>query len=114
MSWADFHARTDILHTVLDRAAGGDIARNPADPKLFENLPELNRLFGGPDGVLLALRHRWDNHLTVKLDHALAQGKSARQVYAELAAEQPALRAILDSYDTEQLIHRPQVRALAG
>ncbi|MFI6867287.1 hypothetical protein [Nocardia sp. NPDC050406] len=106
MSWADLHARTDILHAVLDRAA-----RNPADPTLFDGFPELDRLFGGPEGVLLALRYRWDNHLSVKLDHALAQGKSAVEVYLELAAEQPGLRAILDTYDTDRLLARPRARA---
>ncbi|WP_067692546.1 hypothetical protein [Nocardia jejuensis] len=109
MSWADLHARTDILHTILDRAA-----RNPADSTLFDDLPELRRLFGGPEGVLLALRHRWENHLNVKLDHALAQGKSAVESYLELSAEQPALRAILDRYDTDQLYRGPRPRALAG
>ncbi|MBL1079332.1 hypothetical protein JK358_33500 [Nocardia sp. 2] len=109
MSWADLHARTDILHAVLDRAA-----RNPADPKLFDDLPELDRLYGGVDGVLLALRYRWENHLNVKLDHALAQGKSMIEVHQELAAEQPALRAILDIHDTDRIYSRPRPRAMAG
>lgn len=108
MSWTDLHARTDVLHTVLERAA-----RNPADPTLFDGIPELERLFGGPDGVLLALRYRWENHLNVKLDHALAQGKSMVEVYLELAAEQPALRAILDTYDTDRLLARPRTTAYA-
>ncbi|MET9488175.1 hypothetical protein [Nocardia sp. NPDC006630] len=108
MSWTDLHARTDILHTVLDRAA-----RNPADATLFEGLPEMERLFGSRDGVLLALRNRWENHLNVKLENALAQGKSAVEVYLELAGEQPALRAILDTYDTDHLFIRPRPRALA-
>ncbi|WP_067544633.1 hypothetical protein [Nocardia crassostreae] len=102
MSWADLHARTDILHAVLDRAA-----RDPFDPNLFDELPGLDR-------VLLALRHRWENHLTVKLDHALAQGKSMVDVHNELAAEQPALRAILDAYDTDRLYRSPRPRALAS
>ncbi|GAB2448174.1 hypothetical protein [Nocardia tengchongensis] len=115
MSWADFHARTDILHTVLDRAARIDFTRNPADPKLFDDLPELERLFGGPGGVLLALRNRWENHLTVKLENAMEKGVLAHEVYTELCAEQPALRAILDAYDTDHLYHRrPRLRALAG
>ncbi|GAB4584277.1 hypothetical protein [Nocardia sp. IFM 10818] len=109
MSWADLHARTDILHAVLDRAA-----RDPFDPTLFDDLPGLDRLFGGPDGVLLALRHRWENHLVVKLEHALAQGKSVVEVHNELAAEQPALRAILDAYDTDRLYRSPRPRALAS
>ncbi|QLY30019.1 hypothetical protein [Nocardia huaxiensis] len=110
MSWKDLHARTDILHAVLDRAA-----RNPADTTLFDGLPDLERLFGGPDGVLAALRNRWENHLTVKLEEALAQGKSALQVHEELAAEQPALRAVLDRYDTDRIYtRRSRPRALAS
>lgn len=110
MSWADFHARTDILHAVLDRAA-----RNPTDPKLFDELPNLERLFGGPEGVLLALRNRWENHFNVKLDHALAQGKSVKQVWQQLATEQPALRAVLDTYDTDRLYARyPRARAMVS
>lgn len=109
MSWQDLHARTDILHAVLDRAA-----RNPTDPTLFDDLPDLERLFGGPEGVLLALRHRWDNHLNVKLDHALAQGKSAVDVYLELSAEQPALRAVLDIYDTAHHHRSSRTRAMAS
>ncbi|WP_067574342.1 hypothetical protein [Nocardia acidivorans] len=109
MSWADLHDRTDILHTVLERAA-----RNPADTGLFDDLPELDRLFGGRDGLLLALRHRWENHLGVKLDHALGEGKSTVEVYLELAAEQPALRAVLDIYDTDHRYIRPHPRAMAS
>ncbi|MVU76432.1 hypothetical protein GPX89_04140 [Nocardia sp. ET3-3] len=115
MSWADFHARTDILHAVLDRAARSDFELNPADPKLFDNLPGLEELFGGVTGVLLALRNRWENHLNVKLEDALAQGKSVQQVWQELATEQPALRAVLDTYDTDQLYPRhPRARAMAS
>ncbi|NNH72580.1 hypothetical protein HLB23_22415 [Nocardia uniformis] len=108
MSWTDLHTRMDILHTVVDRAA-----RNAADPRLFDGIPELNRLFGGPAGVLLALRYRWDNHLRVKMEHALAQGKSAVEVYLELAAEQPGVRAILDTYDTDRLMGQPRASAYA-
>lgn len=108
MTWTDLHARMDILHTVVDRAA-----RNAADPKLFDGIPELERLFGGPDGVLLALRYRWDNHMSVKLDDALARGKSTVEVYLELAAEQPGLRAVLDTYDTDRLLGLPRARAYA-
>ncbi|MEU1209683.1 hypothetical protein [Nocardia sp. NPDC005825] len=115
MSWADLHARTDILHTVLDRAARRDFARNPLDPTLFHDLPDLDRLFGGPEGVLLALRNRWENHLTVKLENAMEKGILAQEAYAELCAEQPALRALLDACDTDSLYYRrPRLRALAG
>ncbi|MFI6168045.1 hypothetical protein ACIBCN_14785 [Nocardia sp. NPDC051052] len=92
MSWKDQHARTEIVHTVLARAAV-----DPADPRLFTEIPELERLFGGADGVLLALRYRWNIHLDAKLDQALAQGQSAIDAYLELAAEQPVLRAVLDA-----------------
>ncbi|MBU3063728.1 hypothetical protein KO481_19605 [Nocardia sp. NEAU-G5] len=94
MSWTDHHSRTEILHEVLARAAV-----DPAAPGLFEELPDCERLFGGPAGVLAALRYRWNNHLHAKLDMALLQGQSPAEAYLELAAEQPALRALLDVQD---------------
>ncbi|MFG1795638.1 hypothetical protein [Nocardia sp. NPDC049149] len=92
MSWKDQHARTDIVHMVLARAAV-----DPADPRLFDGIPDLTRLFGDADGLLLALRYRWNIHLDAKLDQALSQGQSAIEAYLELAAEQPVLRAVLDA-----------------
>ncbi len=88
MSWTDQHARTDIVHIVLTRAA-----LDPADPGLFEGFPDLDRLFGGADGLLLTLRYRWNLHFAAKLD----QGLTAMEAYLELAAEQPVLRAVLDA-----------------
>lgn len=103
MSWEDQHIRTRIVHTVLTRAAV-----DPASPDLFTGIPDLERLFGDPGGVLLALRYRWNNHLRAKLDQALVEGKSEVEAYLELAAEQPVLRAVLDAQQ-----HRHQaIRAL--
>lgn len=98
MTWTEHHSRTEILHEVLVRAAV-----DPADPGLFEDLPDCERLFGGPAGVLAALRYRWNNHLHAKLDMALLEGQSAADAYAELAAEQPALRALLDVQDMRRI-----------
>ncbi|AFU04348.1 hypothetical protein [Nocardia brasiliensis] len=92
MSWEDQHTRTEIVHLVLARAAV-----DPADPHLFADIPGLRRLFGDADGLLLALRYRWNNHLDAKLDQALTRGQSAIDAYLELAAEQPVLRAVLDA-----------------
>ena len=92
MSWEDHHRRSDIVHTVLERAT-----LDPHDPDLFSGIPDLDRLFGGPTGLLLTLRHRWNNHLAAKLDQALAQGQSDTEAYLELRAEQPALHALLDA-----------------
>ncbi|MFI9509866.1 hypothetical protein [Nocardia sp. NPDC052566] len=92
MSWEDQHTRTRIVHTVLTRAAA-----DPDRPDLFSDIPELERLFGGADGVLLALRYRWNNHFDAKMDQAQQQGQTAMEAYLELAAEQPVLRAVLDA-----------------
>ena len=64
--WEDQHLRTKIIHTVLTRAAV-----DPASPDLFTEIPELDRLFGGPGGLLLALRYRWNIHLDAngRVDH---------------------------------------------
>ncbi|MGY0500843.1 hypothetical protein ACWZHB_20345 [Nocardia sp. FBN12] len=92
MTWTDLHHRTEIVHTVLARAA-----INPHDPALFDGIAELDRLFGGVEGLLLALSNRWDNHLHVKLELAEIDGSTPMEAYLELAAEQPALRALLDA-----------------
>ncbi|MFD3425532.1 hypothetical protein ACFWVM_14705 [Nocardia fluminea] len=92
MTWTDLHHRTEIVHTVLARAA-----IDPNDPALFTGLPELDTLFGGIDGLLQALANRWDNHLRVKLELAEIDGRTPMEAYLELAAEQPALRGLLDA-----------------
>ncbi|MFD3506696.1 hypothetical protein [Nocardia sp. NPDC058666] len=92
MTWTDLHHRTEITHTVLARAA-----IDPNDPALFDDIADLDRLFGGIDGLLLALANRWDNHLRVKLELAEIDGRTPLEAYLELAAEQPALRALLDA-----------------
>ncbi|WP_330229252.1 hypothetical protein OHA40_24630 [Nocardia sp. NBC_00508] len=88
MSWIDQHARTDIVHTVLSRAA-----IDPTSPDLFAGIPDLERLFGGAEGLLLTLRYRWNIHIDAKLELGLTEVEA----YLELAAEQPVLRAVLDA-----------------
>ena len=94
MTWHEQHARTEILHEVLARAAV-----DPTAPELLAGLPGSDRLFGGPAGILAALRYRWDNHLRAKLDQAQIQGQSAADAYRELAAQQPELHAILAAHE---------------
>ncbi|MEV6275681.1 hypothetical protein [Nocardia sp. NPDC051832] len=84
-------------------------AHDPASPGLFSGIPELDRLFGGPAGLLQALYYRWKIHLEVKLELAMSRGQSAVEAYLELAAEQPALRAVLDAHTPR----RPAIEALA-
>lgn len=92
MTWTDQHARTELVRTVLARAAV-----DPDDPGLFDGLPDLDRLFGGVEGLLLTLGYRWRNHLDVKIELGTAQGRTAEEMYGELCAEQPELRALLDA-----------------
>ncbi|TLF79213.1 hypothetical protein [Nocardia cyriacigeorgica] len=91
MTWEDQHTRIDIMHTVLARAA-----IDPHRPDLFDGLPDLDRLFGGQAGLLLALRNRWNVHLEAKLDEAYEQGRPELEAYLELCAEQPELHALLE------------------
>ncbi|SEM28803.1 hypothetical protein [Rhodococcus maanshanensis] len=93
MSWNDFHARGAVLQLVMERARV-----DPGDPGLFVDLPDMEKLFGGPDGVLLALEHRWTTHLAAKLDQAIEDGAPPNTAWNELTAEQPVLRAVLDRY----------------
>ncbi|MBD0322892.1 MAG: hypothetical protein ICV72_05825 [Aldersonia sp.] len=93
MSWSDLHRRTEILGEVITRAE-----RNPGDPALFDDLPDLDRLFGGVDGVLRTLQYRWDNHLAANMDMVLEGRREPQQVWDDVAASQPTLRAVLDAW----------------
>lgn len=93
MTWTDQHQRTEIMHTVLVRAAA-----DPDDPGLFDGLGDLDRLFGGAAGLLAALTYRWDNHLRAAMDQAETEGLDPTEAYLRLAAQQPELRAVLDRY----------------
>jgi hypothetical protein len=58
--------------------------------------PEVPRLFGDEEGLLLSLRQRWMTMLVAKLDQAAFDGIPAGQVRADLEAAEPGLRALLD------------------
>lgn len=78
---------------VIDRAA--------TDPEaaleLTGKASDVDRLFGGEEGLLLSLRHRWMTMLTAKLDQAAHEDVPAEQARAELTAANIGLRALLDA-----------------
>lgn len=78
---------------VIDRAAADPDAALDFDGRSAD----VERLFGGEEGLLLSLRHRWLTMLTAKLDQAAYEDVPARQARAELAAAHPGLRALLDA-----------------
>ncbi|MFD4180143.1 hypothetical protein [Rhodococcus sp. NPDC058514] len=92
MSWNDFHARQAVLEEVLTRARV-----DPDSALPFDEIPGAVRHFGSRDNLLLALQHRWSNHLAAKLDQAGADGTPFEGAWRQLAAEQPTLRALLDA-----------------
>jgi hypothetical protein len=92
MSWAETHERNDVLAAILHRAR-----RDPGGPLPLRGVGDVDRLFGGEDGVLLALQHRWSTHLAAKLDQAAEDGLGAEVAWNRLAVERPTLRAVLDS-----------------
>ena len=104
MSWSDFYRRRDALDAVL-RAAAGD----PTAPLAFDR-----DLFASADDLLLALHHRWMQQLTGRLGTALEDSDDDRvetvaRTWRALAAEQPALRAVLDAHLTStEAIEREQ------
>ena len=91
MSWNDYHARMEILNTVLERAH-----RDPSAALDLAGL-DVDRLFGSADNVLLALEHRWSTQLAARLDQAIEHGIPTRIVRDKLSAELPTLRALLDA-----------------
>lgn len=91
MSWSELHERHAVLEVVLARAQA-----DPATALELDEMPDVVRLFGSVDNILLALQHRWTNHLAARLDQALEDGTTLDDAWLELAAQQPALRGILD------------------
>jgi ATP adenylyltransferase len=89
MTWQEHHERMAFMADVIDRAA-----ENPEAALDFNGaLPDVQRLFGSEEGLLLSLRQRWLTALTARLDDDVP----AEQARAELAAREPGLRALLDA-----------------
>ncbi|MCR3751601.1 hypothetical protein [Lentzea californiensis] len=89
MGWADHYRRRDALDAVLNDARRDPFAPLIVDPDVFGSLHEL----------LLALDHRWQNKLTARMESARLDGDvDEDRVTAELAAEEPVLRAVLDAH----------------
>lgn len=93
MSWSEFHERTAFIAELIERAEVDAVAALDFDEV---QRAEMQRLFGDEHRLLLALRHKWVNTLTVKLEQAVHDDVPAEQARAQLAAAQPGLRALLD------------------
>lgn len=105
MSWAETHARKAVLDAVLRRAR-----HNPTVPMALDDIPDARRLFGTADGVLLALQQRWTTALAARLDQAIESDTDPYEARSRLAAEQPALRAVLDAGATHSAALRETQR----
>jgi ATP adenylyltransferase len=93
MTWLLLHERMAFMADVIDRAATDPEAALALNGKASD----VERLFGGEEGLLLSLRHRWVTMLTAKLDQAAHDDVPAEKARAELAAANPGLRALLDA-----------------
>jgi hypothetical protein len=82
-----------FMADVIDRAATDPEAALSFNGKAAD----VERLFGGEEGLLLSLRHRWVTMLTAKLDQAAHDDVPAAQARAELEAAHPGLRGLLDA-----------------
>jgi ATP adenylyltransferase len=92
MTWQELHERMDFMAELIDHAV-----ENPQSAINFDDhRPTIDRLFGGEEGLLLSLQHRWMTALTAKLDQAAEDDIPVEQARAELAARLPGLRALLD------------------
>jgi hypothetical protein len=88
MTWTHLHERMAFMANLIDNAA-----ENPEAALSFNgSMPDVKRLFGSEEGLLLALQQRWLTALTARLDDDI----SAEHARAELAAREPGLRALLD------------------
>ncbi len=93
MSWKQLHERMAFMADLVDKAA-----QDP-DAALHFNgdMPEVERLFGSEEGLLLSLQQRWVTVMTAKLDQAAYEGTPIESAMAELAVQQAGLRALLDA-----------------
>jgi hypothetical protein len=99
MTWTQLHDRMAFMAQLI-RAAESDPEGALA---LADKSPEVSRLFGDTDGLLLSLRQRWMTMLVAKLDQATHDDVAAEQVRADLVAAQPGLRALLDIASRQSL-----------
>jgi ATP adenylyltransferase len=106
MTWTLLHDRMAFMAHVIKAAE--------TDPEaalaLADGSSEVSRLFGGEEGLLLSLRHRWMTMLIAKLDQAAHDGVGADQVRADLAAAEPGLHALLEIASRRSL----RLRSLSG
>jgi len=95
--WEQVHRRYDLAEEVLRR-----VRRARSVEAVLERwLPELEREFGGLDGFLQHVQRQWYNRLAVRLDVVLdpdGRDEDPRRIWAELAADEPAIRRVLDAY----------------
>jgi hypothetical protein len=107
MGWNDFYRRRDALDAVL--------RRDPAGPLEFDRTA-----FETAEDLLLALHHRWLQQLTGRLGVALSETDdrvdAVLTTWRALAAEQPALRGVLDTHlrDPEAVEREERLLALTS
>ncbi|OBG67717.1 hypothetical protein A9X03_25395 [Mycobacterium sp. E1715] len=91
MTWTLLHDRMAFMAEVI-KAAEADAERALA---VVADSPEISRLFGDEEGLLLSLGQRWMTMLVAKLDQAAHEGVAAEQVRADLETAEPGLHALV-------------------
>ncbi|OBH27057.1 hypothetical protein A5692_25430 [Mycobacterium sp. E342] len=91
MTWTLLHDRMAFMAEVI-KAAETDPEAALASVAAS---PEVPRLFGDDEGLLLSLGQRWITMLVAKLDQAAHEGVAAEQVRADLEAAEPGLHALV-------------------
>ncbi|CQD07601.1 hypothetical protein U8D42_21590 [Mycobacterium europaeum] len=91
MTWTLLHDRMAFMAEVI-KAAETDPDAALASVAAS---PEVSRLFGDEEGLLLSLGQRWITMLVAKLDQAAHEGLAAEQVRADLEAAEPGLHALV-------------------
>ncbi|WP_374023612.1 hypothetical protein [Mycobacterium sp. HNNTM2301] len=91
MTWTLLHDRMAFMAEVI-KAAESD---PDAALTLVADSPEVPRLFGDEEGLLLSLGQRWITMLVAKLDQAAHEGVAAEQVRADLETAEPGLHALV-------------------
>jgi ATP adenylyltransferase len=104
MTWTLLHERMAFMAQLIQ------VAETDSEGALpwAGTTPEVSRLFGDEEGLLLSLAQRWITTLVAKLDQAAHECESAEQVTADFAAAEPGLHALVEIGSRRSL----RVRAL--
>jgi hypothetical protein len=90
MSWTETHERYRIIREVVAAAEADPTGALPWREEYAE-------MFGGPDGLVAALRYRWQRTCEAQLEANLSD-EEIQERHRKLLTEHAAVLRVLDNY----------------